>query len=548
MAVEVESTSQLEEFLGVLRRRLWWIVIPTAVCGVLGVSFAVIVPKKYVSTAKILVRDVGSMSSQSVRGTPSVREGSVAPHVIGSGENIQKNLNALPWSDYNMLSPRDQQEYRQRISENLKIHLQDVPNNAGAQIVSLSYANTDPQRAYMFLSGLVTIWKQEVENRYQRNEQETAARLKRDADLLEQDRTAKMKEMEARLIANGLPPRDWARGERGNAESGWDFKWRQFEAAKVEVAADAAEIEDLEGKIGVKRAAHDRAEVEVPESQELESTDEIQLEIATLVKERERLRIGIEGLLSTHPDYKLAQRRFAAIDDSLARLRGSRPDGSGTGERMIPNPERARLVEEISALEEELALAKESHARGTATVERLRLETEELSKEIKQIELLEVQLSEIGVKLAALGKQRIDQGARVASTEGGAGDFFEDLELPTQPSRHTTPNPYVISALGIIGGIALGLALALLSEFSRNTFRSARDMTRVMVVPVLGTVNKIVTKKQRARGIVYRAVLGTGTLAFVLVMGYMTWAWAYDPDSLAPTLRRVIDGVRQPFL
>ena len=46
MAVEVEAAGQIDEFIRVLRRRIWWIVVPLSVIGSLGIFYAVVVPKK----------------------------------------------------------------------------------------------------------------------------------------------------------------------------------------------------------------------------------------------------------------------------------------------------------------------------------------------------------------------------------------------------------------------------------------------------------------------------------------------------------------------
>ena len=57
MAVEVESTGQIEEFLRVLRKRVWWIIVPFFLVASLGTAYAVIVPKKFVSSVRVMVRE-----------------------------------------------------------------------------------------------------------------------------------------------------------------------------------------------------------------------------------------------------------------------------------------------------------------------------------------------------------------------------------------------------------------------------------------------------------------------------------------------------------
>ena len=53
----VADGSQIQEFLGVLRRRRWQVFLPALYVFVLGSAFAAIVPKKYVVTATFEVKE-----------------------------------------------------------------------------------------------------------------------------------------------------------------------------------------------------------------------------------------------------------------------------------------------------------------------------------------------------------------------------------------------------------------------------------------------------------------------------------------------------------
>ena len=80
MAVEVESTSQFDEFKRLLRRRAWTILLPGLLISALGISIAVLVPKKYVSTTRVMLRDLEVAGG----GSGGTSEGRVAEHTIRS--------------------------------------------------------------------------------------------------------------------------------------------------------------------------------------------------------------------------------------------------------------------------------------------------------------------------------------------------------------------------------------------------------------------------------------------------------------------------------
>ena len=76
---------------------IWWIVIPAVIFTTLGGSFAVVVPKKYVSSTRVMVRDTKTGYQ---RGADSIAEGKVAAHMITSPNRIRAVLAELRWPDW----------------------------------------------------------------------------------------------------------------------------------------------------------------------------------------------------------------------------------------------------------------------------------------------------------------------------------------------------------------------------------------------------------------------------------------------------------------
>ena len=55
--IQVEQPGQLQEFLQVLRKRRWQVLLPLSAVLTLGVCFAVIVPRKYIVTTQVELRE-----------------------------------------------------------------------------------------------------------------------------------------------------------------------------------------------------------------------------------------------------------------------------------------------------------------------------------------------------------------------------------------------------------------------------------------------------------------------------------------------------------
>lgn len=141
----------------------------------------------------------------------------------------------------------------------------------------------------------------------------------------------------------------------------------------------------------------------------------------------------------------------------------------------------------------------------------------EWSKETKR-ESIRAAADEVEVRLGDAQKQILDLGRRIAS-EGKTDELAAELQLLTGTystlaeqleqlriseqletgtgrvvetavaDRHAiAPNPMRNGMLGLIGGIALGLAMALLYEYLDNTVKTDDEAERIFGAPVIGTI------------------------------------------------------------
>lgn len=549
MAIEVEGTSQVEEFVNILRRRAWWIAIPTIVIGTLGIAVAVIVPKKHVTSAQVLVRDVTGMVKESSAGAVSRMEAFVAPHVIRSRERVAQALNELQWPDYLELGSEEQNEYRAAILDDLVIQLIAVQTQTGAQIVQARFSHTVPERAYDFLSKIIVSWKTEVQGRFEASERTRLETLKTTENQLNAELTKVSQDLEIKRRAHKIRPDVVLQG-RDRASFAASNEFDELAAVSKLIDEDEELLKDLEARIAVWQEQYNAARPMVPRPQGTSATGGIADEIALRLTEIQELQQAIDksGWTVNSSRYRLAQKEIEAKVNQVEELRAIGAGGATTLEDEVVNPKRVELAGLIEDARAEYALAEARRARNVAKLEQLTNVTDRLYKEYQEIDRLQATFDNLKTHLEEVGTTRALQESQVATIESDAGKFFEDLETPRLPLRPTTPNPFIIAGLFLVVGLTLGLGLAVLSELSRSTFRNARDLSRVMVVPVLGTVNRIVTRRQRSRLFFAHVTLATVTLAIVSVVGYVTWAWVNDRDALSKPVRSAIDGMREPFL
>lgn len=549
MAVEVEGTSQVEEFLGILRRRAWWIAIPTIVLGALGVAVGIIVPKKHIASAQVLVRDVTGLVKESSAGAVSRMEGYVAQHIIRSDQRVSQALNKLRWPEYFEKSEEEKREYRVRLGEDLIIDLYAVQNQAGAQIVRTRFSHTDPVRAYDFLSEIVNSWKTEVQGRFESSERTQLETLKRTEDKLHADRAKVSQDLELKRRGNRIRPDVNLQG-RDNSSFLASSEFGRLESVIEEIDANVEALEDLDARIALWEVQYAAAPPTRSRAQGATAEGGAAGDIQRLTSEKLALLQGIRenGWTVNSSNYKKAQFAIEAIVKSLDELRGRGDGGVPTSEVEEVNPERVELGRLLEKARNDAAMERADLERNELRREQLTERTDQLYSEHQDISVLEARFKELSEQITEFGTARAIQESQVDKIETDAGNFFEDLELPLVLTRSTTPNPYLIAGIFLLVGLALGLGISVLAELSRSTFRSARDLSRVMVVPVLGTVNRIVTRRERSRLFFARVALATVTLAVVSVVGYVTWTWVYDRDALSEPVLSAIHGMREPFL
>src|SRR3954467_4264391 len=108
MAVQIESQGQLQEFIGILKRRKWQVLLPAAIVLALSVAAAVIVPKKYVARTQIELRQVGV--------SISTKESSTAIFQLRAIERIQRILKERQNAEFLSLpSQGEQMEFITRV-------------------------------------------------------------------------------------------------------------------------------------------------------------------------------------------------------------------------------------------------------------------------------------------------------------------------------------------------------------------------------------------------------------------------------------------------
>jgi uncharacterized protein involved in exopolysaccharide biosynthesis len=537
VAVQVETQGQLQEFLGILKRRKWQVILPAAVVLSLGIFVAVVIPKKYVVKTQIELRPVGvSISS---------KEAANAPFQIKSLSRIKKVTQELQNQDYLGLPPSEQFDWLEDVQQSVKVTPGAAATTQGASFVNIEYSNVNVDWAADFLRALRNDWTEDVIERDRRKIEDEVKKLNDARTRLEKQYQNEEAVLTELLRRNGLSATQPTPGADASRTEDPVFE----RLRRNEVALDETKV--LIDQLTVRKDELVRRLEELPPRIDQEELlvgggSSNAAELKQIDDDIQALQAQLEGIRPIHSRFKEIQQKIRAkeIQREQMSLRVSKGE---LQKRTGPNPLIAPTRAKLEDLETELRVAEARRASlekavedDSRQVEQLHPVYREVRERRRNVDLLKENLA--AAELAFQSKSR--ESAILSSPLSNPFEITQEVDVPSKP---TEPNPWLIVSFALVAGIAVGLGTALFLEFSRNCFRSVGDIGRVMAVPVLGAVGRIATRREQKMESYRRIAVGALSVAAVGAVLFITWAWANDASSLSQDVRDAIEGFRARF-
>ena len=211
----------------------------------------------------------------------------------------------------------------------------------------------------------------------------------------------------------------------------------------------------------------------------------------------ERLRAVAEG----DGLEQVAELVSSPIIDQLwsERMEMSRQDARWADRYGPDHPQRQRIVRELEQIDTQMreevrrivaqreseteiaALRETSLQRGIADLEAQVVEITRNAQGVRQLQReAEAKRQTYESLLSRLTETRTQEQLQQPDAK-----LIERASVPSVPAR---PRPKLMAALGVMGGMALGLGLILVRELTTLTFRTARDLEAHAGLPVIASV------------------------------------------------------------
>jgi uncharacterized protein involved in exopolysaccharide biosynthesis len=532
---------QIQDFVLVFKRRIWQVILPALFVLAGGVVFAVIVPKKYVVKTKIELLQP-TLHVGEAEESATLREIENAHHHLTNADRVEETIQAGNWEEYARLDEKERQEFVLSVRDAIRVKVVTPPGKDGradtSVFVEIEYADVDGKRAVSFINALMKSWIQEVVRRdynqleAERDEYQNALALaQRQFDAVTNQRTNLWAEMGISVTQADM---------RSNRDE--DPVFVELTTAREQRDAANAELEGLRAKIAVVREEHDAMLVEV-EQTEVDPGLDLRAKILALEEKRRAVENVFEGRTPANSLYKKAQREIEQVDAEIAEYQAlQREETQRT--IWVDNPVRKEKAAQLAALElQEASLEAVVRKWNSEVAAKDAFYSAQLAS-WGQLLRLNKSWEHAGEELDAAAARLNKVRARIAAYNAVQEQPYRVADPARAPARPTEPNPVVIVVVSLLGGIALGLAIAFLAEFSKSCYRSVGDLSRSLGVPILGVVNRIYTTADRRSVRAKRLVVGGSTALILACAGWFTYAWVFDQGQLTTGIVQVVEDLR----
>lgn len=546
MAPPTESTTAdpreaLSALVAAIRRNLVRVVFTTLLFLMVGIALAMIWPNKYESSTSFTVNEASVIVDNTM--VNEVKEIALQKKLAAleanfkSRKRIEAVMDELQWKEWldTSTSPAQKRDLGLKIKKNL-----DVAMNTeltGRINVTLTFQWTSPDKAAAFVNRMRDSWIKLVIDAHRRGIEDQKEEAER--RLLERE-----KEYQDALAARRTYEQENKVPKLG------DFETNNAQKATLlqTIAQNNAELNAVVTKIVNLRAELKLIPREIettkpPEDpQQAQAWTRFKAAKAKFDETSDRYREGSTMYKRAQSDVEKAEKDLLAVggEPTMDMVQIDNPLYTAKALELSQESTRENELQEALAVYnaqlEEVEQNLERLPRVMMDMERLKADVDSAALLVAQAKV-EIQPLREQVKTARAANTVVGQST--GSAESGAA--FEILESGIEPEHPVLPIGAVLMAVSLLLGVGVGLAGPVVSEFTRSSFGSVKEVSRNLGVPVLGAVDMILTTRDvRARHV--QSVLSITTMILVLVaMGTALYIYAFHREALPPA---VVRGIR----
>jgi len=543
-----EAREALAEVLRAIRRNKLRVVFTTLVVLLLGVALSLLWPNKYESSTHFQLRDwyvvADAMLLEELADLPEAKKLKTLENELRSRARIEAVMSELQWLEWLETAGKesDRRDLDEKIARNLVVAMEGTLT--GTHDIVLSFRWTSPRKAADFVNRLRDSWIQLTLEAYKRRLEEQKDRMEGVLADREADYHAALSAVTTYENEHNVPA---LLSPEVNNQLKADYEVK-LAAANAELVAVAGDVQRLEA---VRQAIP--RETPQPRAPQTPEQADLLVKLQSVSVQLASVSDPVKGLTPVHPKRRLLQSEYDTLLGQLKAAGYDPEDGIMVNQTnpdwlAVENERQAKQLrsQELTA---EVAGLKQQINDVQSRLDMLPVVTAELARLNSLVEVKSQLVSEARTEVQPLRERVLQWRAQSFGTdaEGFSGTQsgpFEILETGVEPDHPVLPITAIILAVALVVGVFLGAMGPVLTEMTRSSFGTVREVGRSLGVPVLGAVDLILTARDlRARRV--QRGLTYATMALVLLsLAAAIWIYHANPEVLPDALRRTLREVR----
>jgi polysaccharide chain length determinant protein (PEP-CTERM system associated) len=511
---------------GTWRYRWYALVIAMVVCPV-GWFYVATMPPEYSAEARVFV-DTESVLTPLLQGlaiqTSDSRRVSMITSVLFSRENMEK-LARMTDMDLRAKSPEQMDALVASLKKRVALKLQ------GQNIYTISFSDTSPDLAKRVVQSMLTIF---VESNLGSSRQ--------DQDSAERFLQREIKDYERRLIEGERKLKDFKMRNLDFLSEKGSYHERLKKAKQV--------LSEAEETLSLSRKRQDEMHEQVAQiEEEGASPGQLDLAVTDSVKDVVRpidARIAameeqVEELLvkytDRHPEVSAMKANIKRLKDKRGQERASVAATTAPRDLVKQSLAGNPLYQQMRLRASEAA---SDVVANEAKVANLKAEIDQLQATVDRVLQVEAEEKQLNRDYAVVKRNheqlmsRMEQARLTRQVDTSVDTVkFRTLDPPKVPAKPSGPNRVLfggmVFAVGLLGGIAIAVLISLL----RPVFSDRRQLSELIGLPVLGSVNMVWKQEQQLRRRLLSIGFAVASLGLLAAFGLVMTAFSLNIDIMS---------------
>jgi len=535
MSASVEL--KMDDYLGIIRRRKWMVLGVVLACMAVSVVLCLILPKKYRSTATILVEGQKISTSyvkSGVEGTTDGRLNAIQQTVMSrtSLTKVAEQFGLI----VPQMSPLEREYAVQNMRQKAKITKMRLGHAMGLDTTegfTLTFDHNDPVVAMKVTEVLAA---QFIEQDLQFREQV----LEGTSGFLEQE----LHSEELRLEEQERAISDFRTKYMGELPQQMEANLRSLDRLQMDVNAARDNIQSAMNRVAIleKQVSDATSSVGAQSQTPSDSTSQGHGRdpLITRLAELERTLTTLSAeYRETYPDIVQTRQEIEAVKSQLAAKYGVSKDEVTPGSANLIDPMVRDLMRQRDEAKNEVGVLKERLRRLLDQIKQYEGRVERTPVREQELMILVRDYDNMQKNYQSLLDKRLN--ARLAENleKRQKGEQFRILDPANLPVTPESPNQLAILLGGLVVGCGLGGGSAVAAELLRPALRREEEAERLLGVPVLAGIpsfNTLLGAREKLAA-ASSPLLGSNKRSFLLPYRGKNKADAVPETQLAEEVR-----------